>query len=38
MFVNGKMILVETVPGMKGGGIKENNGQLNSTYDTFEIL
>jgi hypothetical protein len=26
MYVNGKMRPVETVPGMGGGGIKENDG------------
>jgi hypothetical protein len=31
MYVNGKMIAVETVPRMEGGGIKENCGGVNST-------
>jgi hypothetical protein len=26
MYVNGKLIPVETIPGMEGGGIKENGG------------
>jgi hypothetical protein len=26
MYVNGKMRLAETIPGMGGGGIKENGG------------
>jgi hypothetical protein len=26
MYVNGKMIPVETISGMRGGGIKENGG------------
>jgi hypothetical protein len=26
MYVNGKMRPVETIPGMGGGGIKENDG------------
>jgi hypothetical protein len=31
MYENGKMRPVETVPGMGGGGIKENDGGVNST-------
>jgi hypothetical protein len=31
MYVNGKMRPVETVPGMRGEGIKENDGGVNST-------
>jgi hypothetical protein len=30
MYVNGKMRPVETVPGMGGEGIKENDGGVNS--------
>jgi hypothetical protein len=38
MFVNGKMIPVETIPGMEGRGIKENNGGSEFKYDIFDIL
>jgi hypothetical protein len=31
LYVNGKMRPVETIPGMRGGRIKENDGGLNST-------
>jgi hypothetical protein len=31
MYVNGEMRPVETIPGMVGGGIKENDGAVNST-------
>jgi hypothetical protein len=31
MSVNGKMISVETVPGMGGGKLKENTGGVNSS-------
>jgi hypothetical protein len=31
MYVNGKMIPVETIPGMGGGRIKENGGGVNSS-------
>jgi hypothetical protein len=33
MYVNGKMISVETVPGMQGGEIKENGGGSEFNYD-----
>jgi hypothetical protein len=36
MCVNGKMILVETIPGM--GGIKEIDGGGEFKYDIFDIL
>jgi hypothetical protein len=29
---------VETIPGMGGGGIKENDGGGKFTYDIFDIL
>jgi hypothetical protein len=37
MYINGKMRLIETIPGMVGEGIKENDegGKLNS--DIFDI-
>jgi hypothetical protein len=31
MYVNGKMRPAETIPEMRGGGIKENDGESN--YD-----
>jgi hypothetical protein len=34
MYVNGKMIPVETVPGIKREGIKEN-GEREFKYDVF---
>jgi hypothetical protein len=30
-FKNGKMKPVETIPGLRGGGIKKNDGGMNST-------
>jgi hypothetical protein len=33
MYVNEKMILVETVPGIRGEGIKENGGGVEFKYD-----
>jgi hypothetical protein len=38
MCVNGKMIPVETVPGMGGGGEMENDGGGEFKYDLFDIL
>jgi hypothetical protein len=38
MFVNGKMIPVETIPGMRGDGIKENGGGGKFKYNIFDIL
>jgi hypothetical protein len=39
MYVNAKMIPVETIPGMGGErGIKENNGGGELKYDKFDIL
>jgi hypothetical protein len=35
MYVNAKIILVETIPGM-GGGIKENN--VGDNYDILDTL
>jgi hypothetical protein len=37
MYINGKMILVETIPGM-GGWTKENGGGGEFKYDIFDIL
>jgi hypothetical protein len=36
MYANGKMILVETIPGM--GGIKESGGGGEFKYDLFDTL
>jgi hypothetical protein len=38
MYVNGKMIPVETNPGMGEVGIKENGGGGEFKYDIFYIL
>jgi hypothetical protein len=32
------MIPAETVPGMGGGGIKENDGEHEFSYDIFDPL
>jgi hypothetical protein len=37
MYVNGKVILIETIPGMGGGGIKEKGGGSEFKYDIFDI-
>jgi hypothetical protein len=36
MYVNGKMRPVETIPGIGGGGIKENDGGVDSTMINCE--
>jgi hypothetical protein len=38
MYVNAKMLPVETVPGIEGGGIKESSGGGEFKYDVFDIL
>jgi hypothetical protein len=38
MYVNGKMIPVETTPGMEGRGLKENGGRGKFNCDIFHIL
>jgi hypothetical protein len=38
MCINGKMIFVETIQGMVGRGIKENDGGDELKYDVFDIL
>jgi hypothetical protein len=35
MYVNGKMRPVETIPGMGGGGINENDGGWELKYDVL---
>jgi hypothetical protein len=37
MFVNAKVIPIETVPGIRGVGIKESGGG-EFKYDTFDTL
>jgi hypothetical protein len=37
MYVSEKMILIETIPGMRGV-IKENSGGGEFKYDIFDIL
>jgi hypothetical protein len=36
MYENRKIRPVETIPGMGGGGIKENDGGMNSTMIYFK--
>jgi hypothetical protein len=38
MCVNGKMRPVGTIPGMRGGGIKENGGGNEFKYDIFDTV
>jgi hypothetical protein len=38
MYVNGKMIPVETIPGMGGQVIKENDGGGEFNCDIFDIV
>jgi hypothetical protein len=38
MYVNGKMRPVETIPGVGGREIKENDGRDEFKYDIFDIL
>jgi hypothetical protein len=38
MYVHGKMRPVETIPGMGGRGIKENDGGGAFKYDIFDTL
>jgi hypothetical protein len=38
MYINAKMIPVETVPGIRGGEMKENSGGGKFKYDTFDTL
>jgi hypothetical protein len=38
MYENGKMRPVETIPGMGGGKIKENDGGGEFNYDIVDIL
>jgi hypothetical protein len=38
MYVNGKITLDETIPGMGEGGIKENDEGSELKYDIFDIL
>jgi hypothetical protein len=38
VYANAKMIPLETVPGIKGGGIKERGGVGEFKYDIFDTL
>jgi hypothetical protein len=38
MYVNSKMIHIETVPGIKGGWMKESSGRGEFKYDIFDTL
>jgi hypothetical protein len=38
VYVNGKIRPVETIPGIGGGRIKENDGGSEFKYDIFDIL
>jgi hypothetical protein len=38
MYVKGKMMPVEFIPGMGCWGIKENDGEDGFKYDIFDIL
>jgi hypothetical protein len=38
MYVSGKMLSVETIPGMGRRGIKENGGGGKFNYDVFDIV
>jgi hypothetical protein len=38
MYVNGEMRPAETIPGIGGGEIKENDGGNEFNYDKFGIL
>jgi hypothetical protein len=38
MYVNAKMIPVETVPGIRGGGMKKSSGGGEFKYNIFDTL
>jgi hypothetical protein len=38
MYVNAKMIPVETVPGIRGGGMKQSSGGGEFNYGIFDTL
>jgi hypothetical protein len=38
MYVNAKMLLVETVPGIRGEGMKESSGESEFKYDIFDTF
>jgi hypothetical protein len=38
MYVNGKMILAETTPQMRGGGVRENGEGGEFKYEIFGIF
>jgi hypothetical protein len=38
MYINGKMTSVETIPGMGGGRIKDNEGRGEFKFDIFDTF
>jgi hypothetical protein len=38
MYINGKMIPIETIPGMGEEGIKENGRRSEFNYDIVDVL
>jgi hypothetical protein len=38
MYIDGKMIPIEAIPGMDGGGIKDNDEGGEFNYGLFDIL
>jgi hypothetical protein len=38
MYVNGKVICVETIPQMEGGRMKKNDGGKELNYNVFDML
>jgi hypothetical protein len=38
MYINAKMILVKTIPEIRGGGMKENDRGGEFIYDIFDTL
>jgi hypothetical protein len=38
MYVKAKMIPVESIPGIRGEGMKENSGRDEFKYDVFDTL
>jgi hypothetical protein len=38
MYVNAKLILGKTIPGIRGGGMKEYSGGSEFKYDIFDTL